>query len=126
MLHYDSNGHSTGVASIHFQRKGDGTKAYTQYNNRLIDGRKPMKIEIVVDPTKLPSGPSLASRVAPAAVAAATPGQTHTASRGGPRRGRGHGGKRRNERPAKSVADLDAEMEDYTSSSAPAAAAASA
>ncbi|KAF5389555.1 hypothetical protein D9757_004149 [Collybiopsis confluens] len=37
-LHYDSNGRSTGVASVHFQRKGDGSKAYTQYNSRLIDG----------------------------------------------------------------------------------------
>uniref|UniRef100_A0A0W0FM41 RRM domain-containing protein n=1 Tax=Moniliophthora roreri TaxID=221103 RepID=A0A0W0FM41_MONRR len=37
-LTYDSNGRSKGVASVHFQRKGDGTKAYQQYNNRLIDG----------------------------------------------------------------------------------------
>ncbi|KAL0577190.1 RNA-binding RNA annealing protein [Marasmius crinis-equi] len=37
-LHYDSAGRSKGVAAVHFQRKGDGTKAYQQYNNRLIDG----------------------------------------------------------------------------------------
>ncbi|KAI5996321.1 hypothetical protein EDD15DRAFT_514277 [Pisolithus albus] len=37
-LHYDSTGRSKGVAAVHFQRKGDGTKAYQQYNNRLIDG----------------------------------------------------------------------------------------
>jgi len=37
-LHYDSAGRSKGVASVNFQRKGDGTKAYQQYNNRLIDG----------------------------------------------------------------------------------------
>ncbi|KIL61050.1 hypothetical protein M378DRAFT_180202 [Amanita muscaria Koide BX008] len=37
-LHYDSAGRSKGVASVHFQRKGDGTKAYQQYNNRLVDG----------------------------------------------------------------------------------------
>jgi len=37
-LHYDSNGHSKGVASVTFQKKGDGNKAYQQYNNRLIDG----------------------------------------------------------------------------------------
>jgi len=37
-LHYDSAGQSKGVASVHFQRKGDGAKAYQQYNNRLIDG----------------------------------------------------------------------------------------
>jgi len=37
-LHYDSAGRSKGVAAVHFQKKGDGTKAYQQYNNRLIDG----------------------------------------------------------------------------------------
>jgi THO complex subunit 4 len=37
-LNYDNKGVSKGVASVHFSRKGDGTKAYQQYNNRLIDG----------------------------------------------------------------------------------------
>ena len=37
-LHYDNKGVSKGVASVQFSRKGDGTKAYQQYNNRLIDG----------------------------------------------------------------------------------------
>jgi THO complex subunit 4 len=37
-LHYDASGRSKGVAAVHFQRKGDGTKAFQQYNNRLIDG----------------------------------------------------------------------------------------
>ncbi|KAI0262525.1 hypothetical protein BC834DRAFT_378923 [Gloeopeniophorella convolvens] len=37
-LHYDANGRSKGVASVIFQKKGDGNKAYQQYNNRLIDG----------------------------------------------------------------------------------------
>ncbi|KAF9457728.1 hypothetical protein BDZ94DRAFT_1137616, partial [Collybia nuda] len=108
-LHYDSAGRSKGVAAVHFSRKGDGTKAYSQYNNRLIDGKRPMKIEIVVDP-RVPAQ-SLASRVAPAA------GATN-----GGRRGRGgKGGARKGERPAKSAADLDAEMEDYTASNAPVA-----
>ncbi|KAI0338026.1 hypothetical protein BDW22DRAFT_1432868 [Trametopsis cervina] len=85
-----------------------------------------MKIEIVLDPSK-PA--SLASRVAPPPVAAVTEGVARTGGR--PRRGRGGGvggaggagGRKRNERPAKSAADLDAEMEDYTASTAPAAAA---
>lgn len=85
-----------------------------------------MKIEIVVDPVSLP-GQSLASRVAPAP-ATVTNGTTDAPrydedsisgsedlivsfSRGGPRRGRGRGARRRNERPNKSAADLDAEME---------------
>ncbi|THU80075.1 hypothetical protein K435DRAFT_874772 [Dendrothele bispora CBS 962.96] len=83
-----------------------------------------MKIEIVMDPTKAPA-PSLASRVAPAAstvvAAAAAPAP---ARGGGPRRRRGRGARRGgNDRPAKSAADLDAEMEDYTSNSAVPAAA---
>ncbi|RDB27920.1 mRNA export protein mlo3 [Hypsizygus marmoreus] len=120
-LHYDSAGRSKGVAAVQFSRKGDGNKAFQQYNNRLIDGKKPMKIEIVVAPVQ----PSLVSRVAPAA-GAATPAngtapRTGAGARGGRRRGGKAGG--RKERPAKSVADLDAEMEDYTASNAPAAAA---
>ncbi|OBZ75390.1 mRNA export protein mlo3 [Grifola frondosa] len=123
-LHYDSQGRSKGVAAIHFQRRGDGTKAFQQYNNRLIDGKRPMKIEIVVDPSRPAPPASLASRVAPAP---AVPVETAPRTGGGrPRRGRGGGGvrgRKRKERPNKSVADLDAEMEDYTASNAPAAAA---
>jgi hypothetical protein len=85
-----------------------------------------MKIEIVVDPVNLPSQ-SLASRVAPApatdtngTIDAPRYGEdplsrsrdlTVSFSRGGPRRGRGRGPRRRNERPNKTAADLDAEME---------------
>jgi len=119
-LHYDVNGRSKGIATVTFQKKGDGTKAFQQYNNRLIDGKRPMKIEIVVDPSKpLP----LASRVAPAAVT--TNGvQTPTPRVGGrARRLRGRGGARKAERVPKSAADLDAEMEDYTASNGPAVAA---
>ncbi|KAH9941810.1 uncharacterized protein BXZ73DRAFT_98200 [Epithele typhae] len=120
-LHFDAQGRSKGVAAVHFQRRGDGNKAFQQYNNRLIDGKRPMKIEIVVDPSK-PAPATLASRVAPAP-AAATESAPRTGGR--PRRGRGggRGGRKVNERPSKTVADLDAEMEDYTSTNAPAAAA---
>lgn len=37
-LHFDASGRSKGTATVAFQRKGDGSKAYDQYNNRLIDG----------------------------------------------------------------------------------------
>ncbi|OJT07563.1 mRNA export protein mlo3 [Trametes pubescens] len=121
-LHYDSAGRSKGVAAIHFQRRGDGTKAYQQYNNRLIDGKRPMKIEIVVDPSKPAPTASLAARVAPAPVAAAAAEPTPR-SGGRPKRGRGGGRRKTGERPQKSVADLDAEMDDYSATTAPAAAA---
>ncbi|KAF8888552.1 hypothetical protein BD779DRAFT_1523636 [Infundibulicybe gibba] len=124
-LHYDSAGRSKGVAAVHFQHKGDGTKAYQQYNNRLIDGKSPMKIEIVVDPAR-PVPQSLASRVAPAAQATTNGAQTKPARNGttvrGRRGARGRGGAKKSDRTPKSAADLDAEMEDYTASNAPAAA----
>ncbi|KIP06798.1 hypothetical protein PHLGIDRAFT_118647 [Phlebiopsis gigantea 11061_1 CR5-6] len=83
---------------------------------------RPMKIEIVVDPSRPAPPVSLVARVAPPAAAAPV---TDGPARGGkrPQRGRG-GGRRKNERPAKTAADLDAEMEDYTSNTATAAAAA--
>ncbi|KAI0716840.1 hypothetical protein C8Q76DRAFT_795084 [Earliella scabrosa] len=80
-----------------------------------------MKIEIVVDPTKPAPAASLASRVAPApAVTAAAEAVPRTGGR--PKRGRGGGRRKGNERPQKTAADLDAEMEDYTASNAPATA----
>ncbi|KAI0250700.1 hypothetical protein BJV78DRAFT_1218167 [Lactifluus subvellereus] len=128
-LHYDANGRSKGVASVVFQKKGDGNKAYQQYNNRLIDGKRPMKIEVVVDPSRLAPTPSLASRVAPAENTVVVTNGTQVArSRGGAPRGRGRRpGTRKAERPQKTAEDLDAEMEDYTASNAaPAANAAAA
>ncbi|KZT07093.1 uncharacterized protein LAESUDRAFT_758895 [Laetiporus sulphureus 93-53] len=83
-----------------------------------------MKIEIVVDPSRPAPAASLAARVAPAPAAAAPAEGARTGGR--PKRGRGGrgGGRgRRADRPNKSAADLDAEMEDYTASNAPAAAA---
>ncbi|CAE6389831.1 unnamed protein product [Rhizoctonia solani] len=117
-LNFDSQGRSKGTATVIFQKKGDANKAFSQYNNRLIDGKRPMKIEIVMDPTKVPP-PPLASRVAPApeakqpAAAKATAGGDTKPKTGKP--GRGGRGRRRknNDRPAKSAADLDAEMEVY-------------
>ncbi|KIM91313.1 hypothetical protein PILCRDRAFT_94281 [Piloderma croceum F 1598] len=122
-LHYDSAGRSKGVAAVHFQKKGDGTKAFQQYNNRLIDGKRPMKIEIVV----APAPQSLASRVAPppsTTIAAEAPVPARNGGGGGRGRGRRGGGRggRKADRTPKSAADLDAEMEDYTTSNAPAAA----
>ena len=89
---------------------------------------RPMKIEIVVDPTKPAPAVSLVSRVAPAPAAAAPAAESvprfaitflvlHLSlivvfrTGGRPRRGRGGGRRKGNERPQKTVADLDAEME---------------
>ncbi|PPQ81711.1 hypothetical protein CVT25_013441 [Psilocybe cyanescens] len=79
-----------------------------------------MKIEIVVDPSRpLP----LTSRVAPAPAVNGRTQPPRAAATRGRRQVRGRGGARKSERPAKTAADLDAEMEDYTAANAPAAAA---
>ncbi|KAH7098368.1 hypothetical protein BKA62DRAFT_713385 [Auriculariales sp. MPI-PUGE-AT-0066] len=140
-LVYDSHGKSKGVANVTFVRRGDGNKAYKEYHDRLIDGTRKMKVEIVVDPSRLPQQ-SLAARVAPAAaqkknhkdpndqlagVAEAMQGVESSGSRGGRGRGRGRGrggrgGRTGGQRPKKSEADLDAEMEEYSTNATSAAA----
>ncbi|KAI9065223.1 hypothetical protein FKP32DRAFT_1568353 [Trametes sanguinea] len=54
-LHYDSQGRSKGVAAVHFQRRGDGTKAYQQYNNRLIDGSQYWFLKLALGPSSHPT-----------------------------------------------------------------------
>ncbi|WFD34823.1 RNA-binding RNA annealing protein [Malassezia cuniculi] len=117
-MSYRANGQSTGVVTVEFQRAEDAGRAYTQYNNRLIDSKRPLKIEVVVDPAVAAVAPvPAAARGQPAAKAAAA-----AATRG---RGRGRGGRaRRTPRPVKTAEDLDAEMEDYTRQGAESAAAA--
>ncbi|VDC00189.1 unnamed protein product [Peniophora sp. CBMAI 1063] len=127
-LHHDAQGRSKGVAFVRFARRGDGRKAYEQYNNRLIDGKRAMRIEVIIDPTAIqPAAPSLAARVAPAPAPAeaAAPANNGARRNGSGPRGRGRGGRggRRPERVKKTAEDLDAEMEDYTGNNASAAAA---
>ncbi|PWY97681.1 hypothetical protein BCV70DRAFT_180796 [Testicularia cyperi] len=123
-MSYRANGQSTGVCTVEFQRADDAGRAYTQYNNRLIDGKKPLKVEVVVDPSKVAVAPASAAR-APKGAAAGAAAKT-AASKGRAGRGRGRGrGAAREARPKKTVEDLDAEMEDYNkqaSTDAPAAA----
>jgi len=77
-----------------------------------------MKIEIIVDPAR---PPTLSQRVAPASAVVAATVPTIVATTNGTRSGRPRGGRRTGrrgkktgERPVKSAADLDAEMEDYS------------
>ncbi|KAH7886848.1 hypothetical protein F5I97DRAFT_1870706 [Phlebopus sp. FC_14] len=48
-LIYNSQGRSKGMAVVSFQRVGDATIARAKYDGKFIDGRRPIKIEIVVD-----------------------------------------------------------------------------
>ncbi|KAK4700771.1 THO complex subunit 4, partial [Phenoliferia sp. Uapishka_3] len=122
-LAYDSKGKSKGVATIQFQKAADANKAYEQYNKRLVDGKRPMKVEIIIDPSRAPALP-LGARlgVAPtgpkpvSATVAAAGGnarQPRAAGTGGRRGGRGGGAGRQPERPKATLESLDAEMSDY-------------
>ncbi|KAI5479987.1 hypothetical protein MNV49_002277 [Pseudohyphozyma bogoriensis] len=120
-LAYDSKGKSKGVATIQFNKVVDAQKAYQQYNKRLVDGKRPMKVEIIVDPSKAPPVP-LTSRLgaAPAAPASSTIAaaggaarQPRAAGTGGGRRRGGGRGPRSEPRPKATVESLDAEMSEY-------------
>ncbi|PWN18256.1 hypothetical protein BCV69DRAFT_288534 [Microstroma glucosiphilum] len=125
-MSYRANGTSTGQVTVEFQKFDDATRAYQQYNNRLIDGKKTLRVEVVVDPAR--AAMAQAPTAIPAAAAAgAVAGARAAAGRGGrggrgAARGAGRGGRgaaaTRQSRPQKSAADLDAEMEDYAANKA--------
>ncbi|CDO77088.1 hypothetical protein BN946_scf184473.g32 [Trametes cinnabarina] len=46
---YNSQGRSKGMAVVSFARAGDAAVARAKYNGKIVDGRRPIKIEIVVD-----------------------------------------------------------------------------
>lgn len=94
-MSYKANGQSTGVVTVEFQRAEDGNRAYAQYNNRLIDGKRALKIEVVVDPARAPAVPAKQAQPKAARAKAA-------AKKTKPKRV---------SRPAKTAEDLDAEME---------------
>ncbi|WFD00138.1 RNA-binding RNA annealing protein [Malassezia yamatoensis] len=102
LMSYKANGQSTGVCTVEFQRAEDANRAYAQYNNRLIDSKRPLKIEVVVDPA------------AAAPAQAAKPQAANKAAKKKPAKARGN--KQANAQPKKTPAtfeDLDAEMEEY-------------
>jgi len=113
-LSFNEKGRSTGIATVEFARPGDAVKAFQEYNSRMIDQKRPMKVEIVVDPTKR----SLAERVGPAPrgpsidVVKATRGQTRGASRS---RGMNRRGTTGRKAAPVTVSDLDDEMEVWRS-----------
>lgn len=77
---------------------------------------KPLKVEVVVDPSKVAAAPAAGARGAKGAAAAANGAKTKggRAAAGASARGRGRArGAKREARPKKTVEDLDAEMEDY-------------
>jgi len=127
-LHFDAKGKSKGMGSVVFTRKGDAAKAVSMYHNRLIDGNRQMKVELVLQAGQAPAPPTLAERVAPAvATGSAAPKKSPKVAVAAKKQAL----KRRTRKPrAKAVpvtaADLDAQMEDYNAAGASTAVGASA
>ncbi|GLB44018.1 putative RNA recognition motif containing protein [Lyophyllum shimeji] len=56
-LIYNSQGRSKGMAVVSFQRPGDAAVARAKYDGKIVDGRRPLKIEIITDGTTAAMGP---------------------------------------------------------------------
>ncbi|KAJ6588906.1 hypothetical protein B0H19DRAFT_1101902 [Mycena capillaripes] len=48
-LIYNSQGKSKGMAVVAFQRPGDAVVARAKYDGKIVDGRRPIKIEVIVE-----------------------------------------------------------------------------
>jgi len=46
---YNKAGKATGMAVVHFAKPGDALRARTMYNNKIIDQRQPIKVDLIVD-----------------------------------------------------------------------------
>jgi THO complex subunit 4 len=123
-LIYNSQGRSKGMALVAFQRSGDAAVARAKYDGKFIDGRRPIKIEVVVDtasPAPAPTQPSLLGRLgganlsvlprdhAPNGAPPARKQRPVFSAPLAPRRRQKKGPRR----VKKTLAQLDEEMEDY-------------
>ncbi|KIJ32122.1 hypothetical protein M422DRAFT_35935 [Sphaerobolus stellatus SS14] len=123
---YNSQGRSKGMAVVHFQRAGDAIEARRSYNGKILDGHRPLKIELIVDqaleeksananiPNQTPAIPSLAERLGEKATSTAN-GTSDLSSAKLQTRQQTHRtrGKRVPARLKKSAQELDREMEVY-------------
>jgi len=49
---YNKAGKATGMAVVHFAKTGDAMRARMMYNNKIIDQRQPIKVDLIVDSTE--------------------------------------------------------------------------
>ncbi|KAK4941450.1 RNA-binding RNA annealing protein [Elasticomyces elasticus] len=149
-LQYNQTGQSRGIADIVFLQPDSAAKAAKDLNGMLVD-KRPMKIEVVVDASRIPEptqAKSLADRVAYANPKRSTKSEPLTKTSANPKAqpksattvkkaaakdgakervagGRNRKRQGRNPRPkAKTAEELDAEMTDYWGGNNPSAAAA--
>ncbi|KAI9679558.1 MAG: hypothetical protein M1817_005580 [Caeruleum heppii] len=123
LITYGPNGMSRGVATVIFHKADGASKASSQLNGMLVDGRS-IKIEVVLDATKaraavVPvkalservSQPKNAPKPATSGAKATTNGTAASVRGGRPARG-GRRGRAGRAKP-KTADELDAEMADY-------------
>ncbi|KAL1946207.1 hypothetical protein VTO73DRAFT_15334 [Trametes versicolor] len=73
LMVYNSQGNSRGMAVVTFARAADASVARGKYNGKIVDGRRPIRIEIVIDdeevhripPPPATGAPSLLERLGP-------------------------------------------------------------
>lgn len=120
VITYGPNGQSRGIATVEFSRSSDAATAAQKYNGVEVD-RRPMKVELVVDPNA-PSS-NFADRIgAPKPLpgaktvnnnkpkpATSKPTRGAKSRRGGGRTGAGRPGREKR----KTADELDADMADY-------------
>ncbi|KAJ7185615.1 hypothetical protein C8R46DRAFT_1061217 [Mycena filopes] len=95
-LIYNSQGKSKGMAVVAFQRPGDAVIARSKYDGKIVDGRRPIKIEVIVEsgaaapsliPIAPPAPPSLFDRLQSSRAPVAGPSKApapHAVPVGGP------------------------------------------
>jgi len=111
---YGPNGQSRGMCTIIFAKPGAANQAFQQLNGTMVD-KRPLKIEVVVDPTRAPTAAAPASLAARVTQTKPQPKKANAAKpvkqaeqKDRVQRGRNAG------RPKKKTAEeLDAEMTDY-------------
>ncbi|KAF7325743.1 RNA annealing protein [Mycena kentingensis (nom. inval.)] len=55
---YNSQGNSKGMAVVHFQRAEDAQRARQKYDGRVVDGRRPLRIQVILDGDEAPTQPT--------------------------------------------------------------------
>lgn len=129
-VHYDRSGRSLGTADVMFQRKTDAIKALKKYNGVSLDGR-PMDIKLTAGISAVVAEISPRLGGFSGVRRGGVRGGGRGSARGGPggrggssggrggfrggRGGRGAANAGREAKPARSAADLDAELDAYNS-----------
>ncbi|KAF7791638.1 hypothetical protein EIP86_002658 [Pleurotus ostreatoroseus] len=129
---YNNQANSKGMAIITFQRSEDAMVARKKYNGKIIDGRRPIKIEIIKDEDEVvkpaPAPPTLLDRIGlsvPATTTTTTPkapaattkpvkkAQVVNSNKNALKPRRQKKGPKRLKKTPLTAAELDAEMEEY-------------